>query len=109
MVSEDTISEEDALKIKEWEVERLQDEIAASQGIRIRRRPPTRPPLHYVGPFEFQVENEGNTPCNILEEIIWYKDKEVSQVAMRLKSKILPESSYDSHSLFLIYELKLEV
>ncbi|XP_009777468.1 indole-3-glycerol phosphate synthase, chloroplastic-like [Nicotiana sylvestris] len=83
VVSEDTISEEDALKIKEWEVERLQDEIAASQGIRIRRRPPTRPPLHYVGPFEFQVENEGNTPCNILEEIIWYKDKEVLQMKER--------------------------
>ncbi|XP_016464079.1 indole-3-glycerol phosphate synthase, chloroplastic-like isoform X1 [Nicotiana tabacum] len=83
VISEDTISEEDALKIKEWEVERLQDEIAASQGIRIRRRPPTGPPLHYVGPFEFQVENEGNTPCNILEEIIWYKDKEVSQMKER--------------------------
>ncbi|CAN4088021.1 unnamed protein product [Withania somnifera] len=80
VVSESTISEGDALKIKEWEVERFQDEIAASQGSKIRRRPTTGPPLHYVGPFEFRLQNEGNTPCNILEEIIWYKDKEVSQM-----------------------------
>lgn len=73
-------SEENALKIKEWEVGRFQDEIAASQGIRIRRRPPTGPPLHYVGPFEFRIENEGNTPRNILEEIVWNKDVEVSHM-----------------------------
>lgn len=70
----------DALKIKEWEVGMLQDEVAASQGIRIRRRPPSGPPLHYVGPFEFRLQNEGNTPRNILEEIVWNKDKEVAQV-----------------------------
>jgi indole-3-glycerol phosphate synthase len=58
----------------------FQDEVAASQGIRIRRRPSTGPPLHYVGPFEFRLQNEGNTPRNILEEIIWHKDKEVSKV-----------------------------
>lgn len=58
----------------------LQDEVAASQGIRIRRRPPTGPPSHYVGPFEFRIQNEGNTPRNILEEIIWHKNTEVSQV-----------------------------
>ncbi|XP_049395069.1 indole-3-glycerol phosphate synthase, chloroplastic-like [Solanum stenotomum] len=80
VVSESTVPEGDALKIKEWEVERFQDEIAASQGIKIRRRPTTGPPLHYVGPFEFRMQNEGNTPINILEEIIWYKDKEVSQM-----------------------------
>ena len=39
----------DVLKIKEWEVGMFQNEVAASQGIRIRRRPPTVPPLHYVG------------------------------------------------------------
>ena len=59
---------------------RFQDEIAASQGIRIRRRPPTGPPLHYVGPFEFRLQNEGNTPRNILEEIVWNKDVEISKV-----------------------------
>ncbi|MCD7464803.1 hypothetical protein HAX54_053433 [Datura stramonium] len=80
VVSESSISEGDALKIKEWEVERFQDEIAANQGIKIRRRPTTGPPLHYVGPFEFRMQNEGNTPCNILEEIVWHKDKEVSQM-----------------------------
>ncbi|MBA0640268.1 hypothetical protein Goklo_023223 [Gossypium klotzschianum] len=58
----------------------LQNEVAASQGIRIRRRPPSGPPLHYVGPFEFRLQNEGNTPRNILEEIVWHKDVEVSQM-----------------------------
>ncbi|XWS36680.1 hypothetical protein CRYUN_Cryun20dG0106100 [Craigia yunnanensis] len=72
--------EEDALKVKEWEVGMFQNEVAASQGIRIRRRPPTDPPLHYMGPFEFRLQNEGNTPRNILEEIVWYKDTEVSQM-----------------------------
>ncbi|PSR96438.1 Indole-3-glycerol phosphate synthase [Actinidia chinensis var. chinensis] len=76
-------SEGNALKIKEWEVGNFQDEVAASQGIRIRRRPPTGPPLHYVGPFEFRIENEGNTPRNILEEIIWNKDKEVARMKER--------------------------
>ncbi|KAF6137235.1 hypothetical protein GIB67_036272 [Kingdonia uniflora] len=71
------------LKIKEWEVGKYQDEIAASQGIRIRRRPLTGPPLHYVGPFEFRLQNEGNTPRNILEEIVWNKDKEVAQLKER--------------------------
>lgn len=58
-----------------------QDEVVSSQGIRIRRRPPTGPPLHYVGPFEFRLQNEGNTPRNILEEIVWHKDKEVTLVS----------------------------
>lgn len=70
----------DALKIKEWEVGMFQDEIAACQGIRIRRRPPTVAPLNYVGPFEFRLQSEGNTPRNILEDIVWHKDTEVAQV-----------------------------
>ncbi|KAL0421727.1 UNVERIFIED_CONTAM: Indole-3-glycerol phosphate synthase, chloroplastic [Sesamum latifolium] len=74
------ISDGDALKVKEWEVGMLQNEVAASQGIRIRRRPPTEPPPHYVGPFEFHVQNEDITPRNILEEIVWHKDIEVSQM-----------------------------
>ncbi|KAF8412630.1 hypothetical protein HHK36_000599 [Tetracentron sinense] len=81
-------SEENALKIKEWEVGMFQDEVAASQGITIRRRPSTGPPLHYVGPFEFRLQNEGNTPRNILEEIIWNKDIEVAQaLSAPLKQK----------------------
>ncbi|KAF6134870.1 hypothetical protein GIB67_002271 [Kingdonia uniflora] len=67
------------LKIKEWEVGMFQDELAGSQSIRIRRRPPTGPPLHYVGPFEFRLQNKGNTR-NILEEILWNKDEEISQL-----------------------------
>ncbi|XP_062009238.1 indole-3-glycerol phosphate synthase, chloroplastic-like [Rosa rugosa] len=69
----------DELKIKEWEVGMFHNEVAAAQGIKIRRRPPTGPPKHYVGPFEFRLENEGNTPRNILEEIIWHKDTEVAR------------------------------
>ncbi|XP_009608150.1 indole-3-glycerol phosphate synthase, chloroplastic-like [Nicotiana tomentosiformis] len=80
VASESTIPEGDALKIKEWEAERFKDEIGTSEGIRIRRRPPSGPPLHYVGPFEFRLQNEGNTPRNILEEIVWNKDKEVAQM-----------------------------
>lgn len=75
---------ETALKAKEWEVGMLINEVAASQGIKIRRRPPTGPPLHYVGPFQFRIQNEGNTPRNILEEIVWHKDVEVSQVISQL-------------------------
>lgn len=77
---ETKITEGDALKAKEWEVGMFHNEVAAAQGIKIRRRPPTGPPQHYVGPFEFRLQNEGNTPRNILEEIVWNKDVEVSQV-----------------------------
>src|SRR4051812_42540945 len=70
----------EALKVKEWEVGMFHNEVAATQGIKIRRRPPTGPPSHYVGPFQFLLQNEGNTPRNILEEIVWNKDKEVAQV-----------------------------
>ncbi|KAK4479381.1 hypothetical protein RD792_014893 [Penstemon davidsonii] len=80
VVSDSKISNGDALKAKEWEVGMFQDELAASQGIRIRRRRPTGPPLYYVGPFEFHLQNEGSTPRNILEEIVWQKDVEVSQM-----------------------------
>ena len=62
----------------------FRDEVAASQGIRIRRRPPTGPPLHYVGPFEFRIQNEGNTPRIILVEIVWHKELEVSELIFDL-------------------------
>ncbi|KAL8189165.1 hypothetical protein R6Q57_028731 [Mikania cordata] len=71
---EDAYCEYDPVEIK---VRNSHDE---TQGIRIRRRPPTGPPLHYVGPFEFRLQNVGNTPRNILEEIVWNKDAEVAQV-----------------------------
>lgn len=94
MVSSAAVREEaaNALKVKDWEVGMLQNEVAASQGIRIRRRPPTGPPLHYVGPFEFRLQNEGNTPRNILEEIVWNKDKEVSQLRERRPLSTLKKS-----------------
>ncbi|KAK7372558.1 hypothetical protein VNO80_05941 [Phaseolus coccineus] len=82
----------ETLKIKEWEVGMLQNEVASSQGIRIRRRPPSGPPLHYVGPFQFRLQNEGNTPRNILEEIVWNKDKEVSQLKERKPLVVLKKA-----------------
>lgn len=82
----------DSLKIKEWEVGMFHNEVAASQGIRIRRRPPTGPPLHYVGPFEFRLQNEGNTPRNILEEIIWHKDTEVTQLKGKMPLSVLKKA-----------------
>ncbi|RZR94052.1 hypothetical protein BHM03_00022676 [Ensete ventricosum] len=68
-----------SVEIKEWQNGNVVDNAASRQGIQIRRRPSTGPPKHYVGPFEFRLENEGNTPRNILEKIIWDKDTEVSQ------------------------------
>ncbi|KMT18507.1 hypothetical protein BVRB_2g026460 [Beta vulgaris subsp. vulgaris] len=73
-------AQERDLRIKEWEVRMLQEEMAASQGISIRRRPPMAPPSGYDGPFEVQIQDISDTPRNILEEIIWYKDIEVSQL-----------------------------
>ncbi|XP_010547198.1 PREDICTED: indole-3-glycerol phosphate synthase, chloroplastic [Tarenaya hassleriana] len=79
-----TLGKENHLKVKELEGGVMfQDEVVASQGIRIRRRPPSGPPQHYVGPFEFRLQNEGNVPRNILEEIIWHKDKEVAVMKER--------------------------
>ncbi|GAB2285172.1 hypothetical protein Dimus_019624 [Dionaea muscipula] len=95
-LSPSTDDQENALKIKEWEVGKLQEEIAASQGISIRRRPPSGPPLHYVGPFEFRIQNEGNTPRNILEEIIWNKDMEVSQLKERRPLSMLSKALLDA-------------
>ncbi|KAJ0986908.1 hypothetical protein J5N97_005264 [Dioscorea zingiberensis] len=73
----------DSIEVREWESGKSLETIAANQGIKIRRRPPTGPPTHAVGPFEFRLENDGNTPRNILEKIIWDKDVEVSQLKER--------------------------
>ncbi|VVA98355.1 unnamed protein product [Arabis nemorensis] len=75
-------SAENALTIKEWEVEMYQNELAISQGIRIRRKPPSKAPLGYSGPFDLRLhnDNDADSPRNILEEITWYKDVEVSRM-----------------------------
>lgn len=69
--------------VREHQSGKCIDNILEDQGIRIRRRPATGPPMHNVGPFEFRLENEGNTPRNILEKIIWDKDSEVGQLKER--------------------------
>ncbi|KAK9700161.1 hypothetical protein RND81_08G220700 [Saponaria officinalis] len=86
---------ERALKIKEWEAGMLQAEVAASQGIKIRRRPPTAPPSNYDGPFEFRAQDVSNAPSDVLEEIIWFKDVEVSQFKERLSLDALKEAVVD--------------
>ncbi|CAG7883113.1 unnamed protein product [Brassica rapa] len=70
------------VRIKEWEVDMYQNELAISQGIRIRRKPPSKAPLGYSGPFELRLLNGqvADSPSNILEEITWYKDHEVSRM-----------------------------
>lgn len=69
---------------KEWQERKKEEDLLASQGIKIRRRPPTGPPQHYVGSFEFRLQNEGNTPRNKLEEIIWNKESEVTQMKEKM-------------------------
>ncbi|KAL0906638.1 hypothetical protein M5K25_025150 [Dendrobium thyrsiflorum] len=71
------------IEVREWESGKSLDTILENQGIRIRRRPPNGPPAHSVGPFEFRLDSEGNTPRNILEKIIWDKDVEVAQLKER--------------------------
>lgn len=74
---------------KEREEKRKAEEaMRNTQGITIRRRPATGPPIHNVGPFQFKIQSEGNTPRNILEEIVWHKDVEVAQVSYQFLSCI---------------------
>lgn len=53
-----------AIEVKEWESGKSIDDIAAKQGIRIRRHP----------------AKESDSPCNILEKIVWNKAIEVSEM-----------------------------
>jgi hypothetical protein len=66
---------------KEKEAARIA-EMIEKEGIAIRRRPATGPSMHKCGDFEFKLENEGNTPRNILEEIVWNTDVEVAAVSL---------------------------
>ncbi|KAF7002203.1 hypothetical protein CFC21_017716, partial [Triticum aestivum] len=58
--------------------------IEGLDGIKIRRRPVTGPSVHHVGPFQFRLENVGNTPRNILEKIVWNKDVEIWQMKEKM-------------------------
>lgn len=70
---------------KEKEAARIA-EMIEKEGISIRRQPATGPPLHNCGTFQFKLQNEGNTPRNILEEIVWSKGTEVT--AMKEKTPL---------------------
>ncbi|KAJ9560814.1 hypothetical protein OSB04_005974 [Centaurea solstitialis] len=74
---------DDELKSKEWEIGVLKDEIAAMQGIRIRRTPPIGPPANYVGTFE-DLHYEDTAPRNKLEEIVWTKYGEVAEMKEKI-------------------------
>lgn len=94
-----TSTDDDAansIKDRELENGNLPYDAAAKQGIRIRRRPLTGPPTHMVGPFEFRLENEGNTPRNILEKIIWDKDMEISLIKERKPLNVLKKALVDA-------------
>ncbi|PWA73630.1 aldolase-type TIM barrel family protein [Artemisia annua] len=92
----DVSSSDSKVDVTDFKVRNSQEEISATQGIKIRRRPPTGPPTHYVGPFQFRLQNEGNTPRNILEEIVWNKDVEVAQMKskkpLHTLSKVIKEA-----------------
>ncbi|KAF8119021.1 hypothetical protein N665_0001s0077 [Sinapis alba] len=79
-VASSSSSVENDFRIKQWEVDMYQNELAISQGIRIRRKPPTKPPMGYSGPFELRLHTAADSPSNILEEITWFKDQEVSRM-----------------------------
>eukprot|EP00249_Psilotum_nudum_P028866 c38843_g1_i1 orf=500-1792(-) len=77
---------------REWAERKREEELVLRQGIAIRRRPPTGRPVHYVGPFQFRIESEGNTPRNVLEEIVWNKDSEVTQMKDRMPLKNIKQA-----------------
>lgn len=53
-------------------------------GVTIRRRPPRGNDTQPCGPFDYRVRDmDDNKPANILEEIVWYKARELD--AMRAK------------------------
>ncbi|MQM04306.1 hypothetical protein Taro_037098, partial [Colocasia esculenta] len=72
-----------SIEVMQWESGYSFDDIAASQGIRIRRRPPPHPLQHNKVSSESCFENEENAPRNILEKIIWTKGVEVEQLKQK--------------------------
>ncbi|KAJ0988215.1 hypothetical protein J5N97_006571 [Dioscorea zingiberensis] len=74
----------DSVEVMEWESGKSLDDIAAKQGIRIRRSPP------------ISQEHGESAPRNILEKIIWTKDLEVSQLKNRKPLALLNEALEDA-------------
>ncbi|GAQ88120.1 indole-3-glycerol phosphate synthase [Klebsormidium nitens] len=92
----------------EWEdkVKKQKEEKAAKMQTSIRRRPPTGPPTHAVGPFEFKIENEDNLPRNILEEIVWNKDVEVQKAKEKTPLGALKRSGNPAPPLNFVEALR---
>ncbi|XP_039126380.1 LOW QUALITY PROTEIN: indole-3-glycerol phosphate synthase, chloroplastic-like [Dioscorea cayenensis subsp. rotundata] len=74
----------DSVEAMEWESGTSLEDIAAKQGIRIRRRPP------------INSGSEESAPRNILEKIIWTKDVEVSQLKEEKPLSLLNEALEDA-------------
>ncbi|KAM0936505.1 putative indole-3-glycerol-phosphate synthase [Dioscorea sansibarensis] len=74
----------DSVEAMEWESRMSLEDIAAKQGIRIRRRPPVN------------SGHEESAPRNILEKIIWTKDVEVSQLKDEKPLSLLNEALKDA-------------
>jgi len=60
-------------------------------GVTIRRRPPRGADTQSCGPFDYRVTGlpNDNKPQNILEEIVWYKAKEVEVMRDRVPLPML--------------------
>ncbi|XP_008811262.2 indole-3-glycerol phosphate synthase, chloroplastic-like [Phoenix dactylifera] len=74
-----------SVEVREWESGKSLNEIAAKQGIRIRRRYRTGHPSE-------SSQDDEEPPRNILEKIIWDKEVEVSQLKWRIPSDALKEA-----------------
>ncbi|KAJ6802165.1 indole-3-glycerol phosphate synthase, chloroplastic-like [Iris pallida] len=74
----ETYSLINSIEVREWESGKSIDDIAANQGIRIRRHPST------------------NTPRNILEKIIWDKVIEVSELKKEKPLTLVKETLADA-------------
>jgi len=54
-------------------------------GVTIRRRPPRGSDTQPCGPFDYRVRDmDDNKPANILEEIVWYKARELDAARAKL-------------------------
>lgn len=79
----------------EWLDKRKQqreEEIRNNGGIRIRRRPPSGPSNHSVGDFEFIIEDDENKPINILEEIVWNTESEVTRMKEKMPLNLVRQA-----------------
>eukprot|EP00249_Psilotum_nudum_P000367 c11708_g1_i1 orf=158-1414(-) len=71
-----------------WEEGKRCDELILQQDITIRKGSVNVAPMENVGQFQ----DKGNTPRNILEEIVWNKEAEVTEFKQKLPLKDINEA-----------------